>query len=171
MIDDYQKCNPPANVCHPLCNEESLQQALCEDQQAAGLLPPKLPGGPILLGARARAECAYQDWMWAVNELWEHEHHHLQTAARQCLIDKQAACEQQEVAHCQRLLEERATNKRQKAAHKEAAPCQHLVNKEATHSLMPKRAALARKMAAGQTIFLWLCCRRLHAWLARQTLR
>jgi hypothetical protein len=36
---------------------------------------------------------------------------------------------------------------------------------------MAKRAALARQMAAAQTIFLWLCRRRLHVRLARQTLR
>ncbi len=36
---------------------------------------------------------------------------------------------------------------------------------------MAKRATLAQKMVAGQTIFLWLCPRCLHARLACQTLR
>ena len=49
------------------------------------------PGGPILLGARARAERAYQDWKWTVDALWEDERHRLQMAARQCLLDKRAA--------------------------------------------------------------------------------
>jgi hypothetical protein len=61
VFDDYQKFNPPANVGCPLCDEEWLQRALPEDHYAAGLLPPKLPRGPILLGARARAERTYKD--------------------------------------------------------------------------------------------------------------
>jgi hypothetical protein len=44
-------------------------------------------------------------------------------------------------------------------------------NEEAARRLMAERAALARQMAAAQTIFLWLCCRCLHVRLARQTLR
>jgi hypothetical protein len=72
VFDVFQKFNPPAVVGRPLRDEEWLQRALCEDQQAAGLLPPKLPGGPILLGACAHAECAYQDWKWALDKLWEH---------------------------------------------------------------------------------------------------
>jgi hypothetical protein len=141
------KIHPPANVGCPLCNEEWLQQALCKDQQAAGLLPPKLPRGPILHGARARAEHAYRDWKWAVNNLREDERHRLQTAARQCHLDKEAACQCQEAAHCQWLLDE------------EAACC-----------LMAECDALARQMAAAQTIFLWLCRRHLHVRLAHQTL-
>jgi hypothetical protein len=64
VFDVYQKFNPPADVGRPLCDEEWLQQALCEDKQAAGILPPDLPGGPILLGARAFAEDAYRAWKW-----------------------------------------------------------------------------------------------------------
>ncbi len=63
-------------------------------------MPPKSPGGPIRLGARARVERAYQDWKWVVIELWEHKRHRLQTAARQRLLDKRAAHERQEAA-CQ----------------------------------------------------------------------
>ncbi len=55
-------------------------------------------GGPILLGAHAHVERAYQDLKWAVDELWEHERHCLQTAAHQCLLDERAAHERQEVA-------------------------------------------------------------------------
>jgi hypothetical protein len=44
VINNYLKFNPPADVGRPLCDEEWLQQALCEEQQAAGLLPSKLPG-------------------------------------------------------------------------------------------------------------------------------
>ncbi len=77
VFNDFQKFNPPADVGRPFCNEEWLQGALREDQQATGLLPPKLPGGPILLGARAHAERAYQDWKWVVDEPWEHERHRL----------------------------------------------------------------------------------------------
>jgi hypothetical protein len=115
VFNDFQKFYPPANVGRPFCNEEWLQRALCEDQQAAGLLPLKLPGGAILLGACARAECTYQVWKWTVDALWEDERHHLQTAARQRHIDEQAACKQQEAAHCQRLLDERAANGCQEA--------------------------------------------------------
>ncbi len=103
VFGDFQKFNPPADVGPPFCNKERLQQALREDQQAASLLLLKLPGGPILLGARARAERAYQDWKWAVEALWEDERHRLQlqTAACQRHIDKQAAHKQKEAAHLQ----------------------------------------------------------------------
>jgi hypothetical protein len=113
VFDDYQKFNPPANVGRPLCGKEWLQQAFCKDAQAAGILPPDPPGGPILHGARARAEHAYQDWKWAVDDLWEDERHHLQAAARQRLLNK-------ETARHQRLLD-----------------------KEAARRLMAQRAALA----------------------------
>jgi hypothetical protein len=133
--------------------------ALRKDQQAAGLLPPKSPGGPILLGACACAERAYQDWKWAVSKLWEHKRHHLQMAARQRLLDERAAHECQEAARRQRLLNE------------ETACRQRLLDKEATRRLMAECAALAQQMAAARTIFLWLCRRRLHVRLARQTLQ
>jgi hypothetical protein len=124
VFDDFQKFNPPTYAGRPPRDEEWLQRALRKDQQAAGLMPPKLSGGPILLGACVRAEHAYQDWKGAVDELWEHKRHRLQTAARQHHIDEQAARKKQEAAHCQRLLDERAANKRQEAARKEAARCQ-----------------------------------------------
>jgi hypothetical protein len=96
VIADYLKFNSPANVGRPLCNEEWLQRALCEDQQAAGLLPPKSPGGPILHGARAHAEHAYRDWKWTADDLWEDEHHRLQMAARQCHLNEETTCQRQE---------------------------------------------------------------------------
>ncbi len=107
-----------------------------------------------------------------VDELWEHERHRLQTVARQRHLDKKAARKKQEAAHCQRLLDKRAVNECQEAARKdEATHCQRLLKEEAAHCLMAERAALTRKMVAAQTTFLWLCCRRLHVGLARQTSR
>jgi hypothetical protein len=93
VFDDFQKFNPPANVGRPLRDEEWLQQAFREDAQAAGILPLDPPGGPILHGACARAEHPFWDWKWAVDDLWEDKRHHLQTAARQRLLNK-------ETAHC-----------------------------------------------------------------------
>jgi hypothetical protein len=117
VFNNYQKSNPLANVGCPLHDEEWHQQAFREDKQAAGILPPDPPGGPILHGARAHAECAYQDWKWTVDALWEDERHRLKTAVRQCHIDEQVACKQLEAAHCQQLLDKRAANKRQEANH------------------------------------------------------
>jgi hypothetical protein len=177
VFDACQKFNPPVDVGCPFRNKEWLQQGLCKDQQAAGLLPPKLPGGPILLGACARAERAYKDWKWEVNKLWEHKRHHLQTAARQCLLDKLAAHKCQEANHCQQLFNECAAYKCQEAAccqqllDKETACCQSLLNKVAARCLMAKYTALAQRMAAAQTIFLWLCRRCLHVRLTCQTSR
>ncbi len=195
VFNDYQKFNPPANVIDcPLCDKEWHQRAFCKDKEAAGILPPDPPGGPILLGARACAEHAYQDWKWTVDALWEDERHRLQTAAHQRHIDEQAARKQQEAAHCQRLLDEHAANKcqeanrrqrllderaayepqeavrRQRLLDEETVRCQRLLNKEAACHIMAERAALARQMAAAQTIFLWLRRRCLHVRLARQTL-
>jgi hypothetical protein len=167
VFNNFQKFNPPAYAGRPLRNVEWLQRALCKDQQAAGLLPPESPGGPILLGARARAERAYQGWKWAVDEMWEHERHRLQTAARQRHIDEQAARKQQEAAHRQQLLNERAANERQEVnrrqqlldertayecqeairrqqlLNKETARHQLLLDEEAARHLMAQRAALA----------------------------
>ncbi len=149
VFDDYQKINPPADVGHPLRDKEWHQQAFRKDEQAAGILPPDPPGGPILLGACARAECAYQDWKWTVNALWEDERHRLQMAARQHHIDEQAACKQQEAAHCQQLLDKRAPYecqeavRRQRLLDEETARRERLLNKEAARRLMAERPALA----------------------------
>jgi hypothetical protein len=94
----YKWSQPPPRAPDWVCDapDNWIGCALHEDQQAAGLLPPKSPGGPILLGACTHAERAYQDWKWAVDELWEDERHRLQTAARQRHIDEQAARARQE---------------------------------------------------------------------------
>jgi hypothetical protein len=185
--------NPPADVGCPHRDKEWHQRAFCEDEQAAGILPPDPPKGPILLGACARAECVYQDWKWVVDELWEHKRHRLQTTACQCLLDECAAHKCQEAARaaqcllderaanehlekncCQRLLDERAAYKR-----REAVRCQRLLDEETARRqrLLDKKAACrervahARQMAAAQTIFLWLCCRCLKIRLAQMTAR
>jgi hypothetical protein len=177
---NYQKFNPLVYAGCPLCNKEWLQQALCQDQQAAGLLTTKFPRGPILLGARDRAECTYKDWKWAVDKLWEHEHHRLQTAARQCILDQRAASKRQEAARqeaacaAQCLLYECATHKCQEAAsHEAACAAQSLLNLRAAFKrqeamrhqrILNKEAAScqctahARQTAAARIIFLWLCC-------------
>ncbi len=148
VFNYYNTFNPPADIAPPLPDEDWLNQGLCKDQQAARLLPPKPLGGPILHGACTCAECAYQDWKWAVNALWEDKRHCLQTAAHQCHLNKHAACKKQDAAHRQRLLDEHAANKCQEAARKEAARRQRLLDKEAACCLMAKRAALAQQMAA-----------------------
>jgi hypothetical protein len=167
----YKWSQPPPRApnCVPDAPDDWIGCALHEDQQAAGLLLPKPPGGPILHGAGASGERTYQDWKWTVNALWKKEHHHLQTTARQCHLNEKAACKKQEAAYRQPLLDKRASNKCQKAARKEAACCQRLLDEKAACCLMAKHAALARQMAAARTIFLWLRRRHLHVRLARQT--
>jgi hypothetical protein len=160
VFDDYHKFNPPVNVSCPLCDEEWHQRAVCKDQQAAGILPPNPRGGPILHDACARAEHAYRDWKWAVNNLWEDKRHRLQMAAHQCHLDKETTRQRQGANHCQRLLNECAAYECQEAVrhqrllNEETARRQRLLNKEAAHRLMDERAALACRMAAAQTIFL-----------------
>jgi hypothetical protein len=122
VFEDYQKFNPPANVGRPLCDKEWHQRAFCEDKQAAGILPPDPPGGPILLGARAFLEDVYRAWKWRVNNLWEDERHCLQTAARQCHLNEKSTR--------QRLLD------------KETARCERLLDKEAAHALWPNTLLL-----------------------------
>jgi hypothetical protein len=79
LFDYYERYNPsPLDTCgRPICDEDWLQRALRKDHQAAGLLPPAPPGGPVLIGARARADRAYRDWKGANDELWAGEHHRL----------------------------------------------------------------------------------------------
>ncbi len=122
----YKWLQPPSHAPDWVCNapDDWIGRALRKDQQATSLLPPKLPGRPILHGACTRAEHAYRGWKWAVDEMWEHKRHRLQTAARQRHIDKQAACKQQEAAHCQQLLNEHAACARQEAA----AACARMSN-------------------------------------------
>jgi hypothetical protein len=199
VFDYYEHYNSPAGVGRPLCNEEWHQRAFREDQQAAGLLPPAPWGGPILHGARARAECAYKDWKWAINDLWADEHHHQQLleeqAARACQEAAAARAHQEAAAACARQ-EAAAARARQEAAAArachEAARRQQLLDEQATRArpeaglLFAKhlfarcvaedqrsaeRRAQARERAAARTIILWLCRRRLHIRLIHQTLR
>jgi hypothetical protein len=165
LFEYHNRYNPPANVGRPLRDESWLQRAIREDQQAAGLLPPAQPGGPICLGARARAEHAYRDWKAAIDDLWEDEHHRL------CLIEEQAArARQEEDARRQKLLDAQAARARQEAAAhaRQEATAARACQEEAA---CRQRAAEARKMAAAQLIFLWLRRRRLSARLACQTSR
>jgi hypothetical protein len=175
----YKWLQPPPRAPDWVCDapDNWIGRALRKDQQAAGLLPPKSPGGGILHGAHTRAERAYRDWKWAVDKLWEDKRHHLQTAAHQRHLDEKTARQRQEANQRQQLLDERAAHKCQEAARrqwlldKETVRHQHLLNKFAAHRLMAECAALARQMAAARTIFLWLCRRRLYVRLARQILR
>ena len=107
LFDYYKRYNPPANVGRPLRNEECWhQRAIHEDQQAAGLLPPGTPGGPILHGARARADRAYMDWKAAIDDLWADEYEAL-------LVEQAARARQEEAAHRQRLLDKHTVRARQ----------------------------------------------------------
>ena len=154
----YDHYKPPANVGRPLCVEGWLQRAIREDQQAAGLLPPAQPGGPIRLGARARAEHAYRDWKAAIDDLWEDEHHRL------CLIEEQAArARQEEDARRQKLLNAQAARACQEAAAR-ARQEETAARARQEEPARRQRAAEARKTAAAQIIFLWL---RLYAARAR----
>ena len=99
LFDYYERYSPPANVGQPLRDEEWFQRAFHEDQQADGLLPPGTSGGPILRGARARAERAYREWKAAIDDLWGDEY--------EALLLEQAACARhEEAARRHRLLDE-----------------------------------------------------------------
>jgi hypothetical protein len=154
-----------------------FKRAILEYKQAAGLIPPLPLRRPILTGGFACQEATYQHWKRVVDKLWEDKRHCQQAAARQCHLDKEAARQWQEANRCQQLLDEHATYNCQEAApHQQlldevTARPQCLLDKEAACCLMAERNALARQMAATQTIFLWLCCHCLHVQLARQTLR
>jgi hypothetical protein len=183
LFEYYHRYNPPANVGQPLRDEGWLQRAIREDQQAAGLLPPVQPGGPILLGARARAERAYRDWKAVIDDLWEDEYEALLVEQAACTCQEEAtrhqrildkhtahACQQeaarQEAARAaQRFIQERAALERQQG---EAAHRQRLLDEE---TACLRRAALARQTAAAQVIFLWIRRRRLFTRLACQTSR
>ncbi len=110
VFNVYRKFNPPADAGRPLRDEEWLQRAFRNDEQAAGILPPDPPGGPILLGARARAERAYLDWRWMVDALWEDE------CRCQQLLNKHAACARQEAADACARQEAAIACARQEAA-------------------------------------------------------
>jgi hypothetical protein len=182
LFDYYERHNPPANVGRPLRDKEWHQRAICEDQQAAGLLPPGTPGGPILHGAPARADRTYMDWKAAIDDLWADEY--------KALLVEQAACtRQEEAAHRQRLLDVHAVCARQQEAARQEAACiaQRLLHKRAAlerqgeaarrqrlldkQSARCRRVAQARQTVAARVIFLWLRRRRLFSRLSRQTSR
>jgi hypothetical protein len=199
VFDYYKHYNPPAGVGHPLCDEEWHQRAFHENQQAIGLLPPAPWGGPILHGARARAERAYKDWKWAIDDLWADKHHCQQ------LLEEQAACARQEAAAARAHQEATAACARQEAAaararqeaaaaraRQEAARRQQLLDEQATGARQEagllfakrlfawcvaedqrsaERRAQARERAATRTILLWLHRPRLHIRLVHQTSR
>ncbi len=162
------------------------------------MLPPQY-GGPILLGARACADCAYRDWKAVVDYLWEDEYEALlieqaacacqeEDARRQKLLDAQAArarqeaaaharqeetaarARQEEDAHRQKLLNKQAARARQEAA-AHARQEETAARAHQEEAARRQRAAEARKTAAAQLIFLWLRRRCLFARLARQTSR
>ena len=181
LFDYYKSYNPPANVGQPLPNDQWCQRAFCDDQQAAGLLPPEY-GGPILHGACARADRACRDWKAAVNDLWADEY--------EALLVEQAACtRQEEAAHRQWLLDEHAAHARQQETARQEALCaaQRLLHERAAHerqveaahrqrlldeeTARRRRATQARQTAAARVIFLWLCRQLLFTRLAHQTSR
>ncbi len=184
LFDYYKRYNPLANVGQLLRDKECWhQRAIHEDQQAAGLLPPGTPGGPILHGARDPVDRAYMDWKAAIDDLWADEY--------QALLVEQATCaRQEEAAHCQRLLDKHAVRSRQQeeAARQEAArAAQRLLHERAAlkrqgeaarrqrlldeQSACHRRVAQAWQTAAARVIFLWLRRRHLFVRLARQTSR
>jgi len=183
LFDYYKRYNPPPNIGQPFRDKGWHQQAICDDQQTAGLLPPGPRGGPILHGARARADRASRDWKAAINDLWGDEYEAL-------LVEQATRARQEEAAHRQQLLDEHAVRARQQeeAARQEAArAAQRLLHEraalerqgEAAHrqrlldeeTARLRRAAQAQQTTAAQVIIMWLRRRRLFAWLARQTSR
>jgi hypothetical protein len=140
--------------------------ALRKDKQATGLLPPSPLGVLILTGGRICQEAAYRHWKQAVDKLWEDERHRQQAEARQCLLGKCAAHQAQGATCCQCLFDKHTAHKRQGVAHHQ----QHLNKEVACHQqLMDECTAKSQKIAVATAIFLWLCCCRLHIWLARMT--
>jgi len=96
LFDYYKRYNPPANIGRLLRDEEFWhQRAIREDQQAAELLPPGTPGGPILHGARTHEDRAFMDWKAAIDDLWADEYEAL-------LVEQAARAHQDEAAHSQR---------------------------------------------------------------------
>ncbi len=157
MFDYYECYNPPTNVGRPLRDKEWHQRAIREDQQSAGLLPPGPRGGPILHGARARADRAYRDWKVVVDDLWADEYEAL-------LVEQAARARQEEAACSQRLLDEHADIARQQeAAHQEAhCAAQHLLHERAAHERQVE-AARRQRLLDKET------ARRRRATQARQT--
>ena len=115
------------------------------------MLPPGPLGGPILLGARARAERAYRDWKAAINDLWADKYKALlveqatracqeESACRQRLLDEHAVRSRQQEAACQE-----ATRAAQRLLHKQA-----VLEREPSPRHMVGAAAAKREGAGGQ---------------------
>ena len=194
LFDYYERYNPPANVGQPLHDKAWFQRAFREDQQAAGLLPPGTPGGPILCGAGARAECAYREWTAAIDDLCGDEYeaaraHQEEAARRHRLLAEHTACARRFgpadalrvscvalKVSCTKLRVTVTENSSalaslvvlmgQTHARQEAAHCQRLLDEETARLRCTDQA---RQMAATQVIFLWHRRQRLFARLARQT--
>ncbi len=126
----------PALVA-PFAMRNGINEEFREDQQAAALPPTALWGGPILHGARARAERAYKDWKWAIDDLWADERH------RQQLLEEQAARARQEAAAARARQEAAAAR-----AHQEAARRQQLLDEQAARARQEAAATCARQEAA-----------------------
>ena len=137
LFDYYERYNPPPLDAfgRPLRIEDWHQRAIREDQEAAGLLPPGPVGGPILLGAYARADRAYKDWKGAIDELWAYEHHRL-------VEEQTARARQEEAARRTQLLHEQDARARQVARR------QQLLNEEAARARQEEAAARAGEEAA-----------------------
>ncbi len=127
VFRSYQVYNPPGDP-H---DEDWLERAYHEDLQAAGLLTPDAtPRFPLVW----RAECAYQDWKWTVDLVWESLRY-----CQQQLYDKLEEAARQNFLHDKHhqclLDEERAAQARHEA----------LVSRQC---LIAEAAALEREMAA-----------------------
>jgi len=133
LFDFYEHYNPSPLFGQPPRDENWHQRAIREDQQAAGLLPPRPAGGPILIGFPARADRAYRDWKRTIDELWADEYHRL------CLVEAQADRARREEAAARAWEEAAARARREEAA---ARACREEANARA------RREAAARASEA-----------------------
>ncbi len=136
------------------------EQAACARQETAAACARQ----------EAAAACARQEAACRQQLLDEHAARARQEAAAARAHQEAAAAHAcQEAARRQQLLDEQATCARQEAgllfAKRLFARC------VAKDQRSAERRAQAQERAAACTIFLWLCRRRLHIRLVRQTLR
>jgi hypothetical protein len=134
----------PPEWPHPLVLQQEQATHFMQWKRAAG-------GRPITEYQRGATEGEYMVWKRTLDNVVESAwaRYHQATHNRQ---EAAAARARQEAARRQQLLDEQAARTRQEAAVARA------------------RQEAACRVAA-RTIFLWLCRRRLHIRLARQTLR
>ncbi len=145
LFDYYERYNPPANVGRPLRDKECWhQRAIREDQQAAGLLPPGTPEGPVFMELTLAQ--TVPTWIGrAINDLWADEYEAL-------LVEQAARARQEEAAHRQRLLKEHAVRARQQ----EEAAHQRLLHERATLERRQGEAAHRQRLLDEQSAH----CRR-----------